>query len=150
MDEARERRLVPEAQVAVMGIGTDEIESLRSEMTTRDGRSLVIRPVRPTDESMLREAFYKLSPESVYKRFFSHVTSVRRDELIQSAANDQFLYLLVLATNVRRLEERSTGTSLQVQGETQTKCRALKNVEEVREKGALFVLRGRRKVAQCM
>ena len=88
MAEARERNLVPKSQIAVVGIGTDAVESLRSEMTTRDGRRLVIRPVRPTDEAMIREAFYKLSAESVYRRFFSNITSLRRDDLIQSAAVD--------------------------------------------------------------
>ena len=37
-----------------------------------DGTEVTLRPVRPTDESALRDMFYLLSEESIYLRFPAH------------------------------------------------------------------------------
>jgi acetyltransferase len=52
-----------------------------------DGRSLLLRPIRPEDEPALQAAFAKLTPEEVRLRFFvpmktlSHVAAVRFTQL---------------------------------------------------------------------
>lgn len=42
---------------------------LESREQLRDGTSIVVRPVKPTDETLLHRMFYRLSRETVYKRF---------------------------------------------------------------------------------
>jgi len=37
----------------------------------KDGARMLIRPIKPTDESLLRDLFYRLSQETIYLRFFS-------------------------------------------------------------------------------
>lgn len=46
-------------------------ESIESHVKTRDGTPFMIRPVKPTDERLLRDFFYRLSQDSVYQRFFA-------------------------------------------------------------------------------
>lgn len=42
-----------------------------SDMTLTDGTRVHIRPIRPEDDRVLVELFSRLSPETVYQRFFS-------------------------------------------------------------------------------
>jgi RimJ/RimL family protein N-acetyltransferase len=45
--------------------------ALETHVRDKRGQELLVRPIRPTDESLLREMFYRLSRETVYQRFFS-------------------------------------------------------------------------------
>ncbi len=47
----------------------------------KDGSKLFLRPLKLTDEPLLREMFYKLSPESVNYRFFRMIKSMPHDKL---------------------------------------------------------------------
>ncbi len=38
-----------------------------------DGRDVLLRPLKPTDEPLLKDLFYALSDESVYRRYFAAV-----------------------------------------------------------------------------
>lgn len=69
--EAKQRRLVygdqlePPMRVAVYP------KPLESRIMLRGGESLLLRPIKATDELLLHQMFYGLSPESVYHRFFA-------------------------------------------------------------------------------
>jgi acetyltransferase len=62
-------------------------KTLEEEIRLPDGRSLLLRPIRPEDEPALIAAFHRLSPESVRLRFFapmkelSHASAVRLTQL---------------------------------------------------------------------
>ncbi|MBS1706410.1 MAG: GNAT family N-acetyltransferase [Armatimonadetes bacterium] len=43
---------------------------------TRSGQEILIRPIRPTDDQLLRKHFYSLSPEAVRRRFNRMVKSL--------------------------------------------------------------------------
>jgi GNAT superfamily N-acetyltransferase len=43
----------------------------QSEVTFKDGTIVRLRPIRPEDDQILVESFRRLSPESVYQRFFT-------------------------------------------------------------------------------
>lgn len=45
--------------------------SLETRMTANNSHELLIRPIKPTDESLLHDLFYGLSKETVYQRFFA-------------------------------------------------------------------------------
>src|SRR4029453_11205530 len=49
----------------------------------RDGAAVHLRAIRPDDEERLRIAFGRLSPRSVYRRFFHPVTALTPDVLRQ-------------------------------------------------------------------
>jgi acetyltransferase len=48
-------------------------KELEDEVALRDGRTLLLRPIRPEDEPMLIAAFQKASPEAVRLRFFAPI-----------------------------------------------------------------------------
>ncbi len=62
-------------------------KALEETVTLGDGRSLLLRPIRPEDEPSLQEAFAKLTPEEVRLRFFApmstldHVAAARFSQL---------------------------------------------------------------------
>lgn len=43
------------------------------EAPLRDGTPVVLRPIRPDDAERLHRLFHRLSPDTVYLRFFSTV-----------------------------------------------------------------------------
>jgi GNAT superfamily N-acetyltransferase len=81
MAEARKRSIVSSSQVAVLGVGAPELDAYESELVTSDGQKLQVRPIRPTDESMMRDLFYSFSEETVYFRFFHHMKSMPQESL---------------------------------------------------------------------
>ncbi|MCF7990446.1 MAG: bifunctional acetate--CoA ligase family protein/GNAT family N-acetyltransferase [Thiohalocapsa sp.] len=62
-------------------------KTLEESIRLGDGRTLLLRPIRPEDEPSLREAFTKLTPEEVRLRFFApmrvldHVAAARFTQL---------------------------------------------------------------------
>lgn len=81
MAEARKRNIVSSSQVAVLGVGAPELEEFESTHVTPDGRQLRVRPIRPTDESMMRDLFYSFSEQTVYFRFFHHMKAMPHERL---------------------------------------------------------------------
>jgi acyl-CoA hydrolase/GNAT superfamily N-acetyltransferase len=59
---------------------------LSREEHLRGGECVTVRPVRMTDEEPLRDLFYRLSEESVYKRFMAH-KKVHPHEEMQDLVN---------------------------------------------------------------
>lgn len=62
-------------------------KQLEERVELGDGRSLLVRPIRPEDEPALHESFAKLTPEEIRLRFFvpmktlSHVAAARFTQL---------------------------------------------------------------------
>lgn len=50
--------------------------TLESDAILKDGTPLHIRPIRPEDDRRLIEIFERLSPQSVYQRFFKTATEL--------------------------------------------------------------------------
>lgn len=48
-------------------------------MTLRDGSRVNIRPIRPEDHHALIDTFQRLSPQSVYQRFFAALPALSED-----------------------------------------------------------------------
>ena len=47
-----------------------EPAEFESRMQTKEGSSLLVRAIRPTDKDLLREAFQQLSEDTIRRRFF--------------------------------------------------------------------------------
>jgi acyl-CoA hydrolase/GNAT superfamily N-acetyltransferase len=56
-------------------------EEFEKWMETKDGMKVFIRPIRPADESLQRDAFYNFSRETVYYRFFSYLKAMPHEQL---------------------------------------------------------------------
>ena len=79
--EARARHWIQADQIVALEIGEPDLSELAGPMTLADGRQLLLRPVQPTDEDMLRDLFYSYSPETVLHRFFHVVKSMPHADL---------------------------------------------------------------------
>ncbi len=47
----------------------------------RDGTEVLFRPILPTDDVRLQRLFHRLSPEALYRRFFTPVVKLDRKTL---------------------------------------------------------------------
>ncbi|MFW5898298.1 MAG: GNAT family N-acetyltransferase [Candidatus Saliniplasma sp.] len=78
LKEAKEHNLVYQDQVLVLDEGgryPDELETIK----TIDGKEYIFRPMKPTDDELLKDLFYSLSDESRYKRFMSARKDLHHD-----------------------------------------------------------------------
>ena len=57
----------------------------RAVLHLADGTPVALRPIQPDDAERLRRLFYRLSPETVYWRFFSPI-QVPREAVLEIAA----------------------------------------------------------------
>lgn len=83
VEEAKKFSLIFKDQAFIPGMKGEYPEVLEAHRTTRTGLKVLLRPVKISDEPMLKDFFYSLSDESMYQRFIS----VRRDiphEMLQN------------------------------------------------------------------
>lgn len=69
MNEAKQARFVYADQIEPVVEVPEFPVPVEATAKLPDGSAVLVRPIKPTDESMLREMFYRLSEETVYKRF---------------------------------------------------------------------------------
>ncbi|MDD1749143.1 MAG: GNAT family N-acetyltransferase [Methanothrix sp.] len=98
METARKRALIYKDQVFIPGEKGMYPEELEIYRTTRKGLNLFLRPAKITDESLLKDFFYDLSEESLYKRFFSVRTDMPHKRLQDFVAVDYSKKMEILAT----------------------------------------------------
>jgi len=75
IDEAKKNGLIYRDQAFIPGKKGEYPENLESHRTTKAGNDVLLRPVKISDEPLLKDFFYSLSDESIYRRFMS----VRKD-----------------------------------------------------------------------
>ena len=68
-----------------------------------DGSAVAIRPIEPADAYALLRMFDRLSPESIYHRFFSPMPRPRRAALLHLAGLDHELHEALVATLGREI-----------------------------------------------
>ncbi len=56
-------------------------EEFETRLRARDNTDIFIRPIRPTDESKMRDLFYSFSKETVFYRFFSYLKAMPHEKL---------------------------------------------------------------------
>lgn len=69
--EAKQHRLVYRDQLEPPLRAPVYPKRLETQARCKDGTTVLIRPIKPTDESLLREMFYRLTQETIYHRFFA-------------------------------------------------------------------------------
>lgn len=81
IEEARQLALIYRDQAYIAGKGGEYPEELETYRTTRSGIRIFLRPVRISDEPLLKDFFYSLSETTIYKRFMSALTSMPHEKL---------------------------------------------------------------------
>src|SRR5215471_4978344 len=60
----------------------------RARAVLRDGTAVCVRAIRPDDKGRMRLAFERLSPQTVYQRFFHHMTDLTPGALREATEID--------------------------------------------------------------
>jgi RimJ/RimL family protein N-acetyltransferase len=94
VDEARKLALIYKDQEFVAGEYPDALEAHR---VTKAGLEILLRPVKISDEPLLKEFFYSLSDKSMYLRFASARKDMPHRRLQEFVALDYSKEMVILA-----------------------------------------------------
>ncbi|MGB3919847.1 GNAT family N-acetyltransferase [Methanothrix sp.] len=97
IEEAKRMRLIYPDQAFIPGAQGEYPEELEAWKTTKTGLGVLLRPVKISDEPLLKDFFYSLSDESMYQRFISARRDIPHQELQKLAAVDYFQKMVLLA-----------------------------------------------------
>lgn len=106
IEEAKRLNLIYKDQAFITGEVGEYPEHLEAYRTTRSGLKIFIRPVKISDEPLLKEFFYDLSDESLYRRFMSMRKDMPHDRLQHFVVIDYTKEMVILA--VLKEEEKET------------------------------------------
>jgi len=81
IEEAKKRGLIYHDQAYIPGERGKYPEDLETYRTTKTGFQLFLRPVKITDEPLLKDFFYALSDRSLHRRFLSWRTDIPHERL---------------------------------------------------------------------
>jgi acyl-CoA hydrolase/GNAT superfamily N-acetyltransferase len=81
IEEARKLSLIYRDQSFIAGKGGEYPEKLETYRTTRSGLRVFLRPVKISDEPILKDFYYSLSDSTIYKRFISARKSMPHEKL---------------------------------------------------------------------
>ncbi len=79
--EAKVRNMVYADQIEIPVMTPIYPDELERWVEVKDGARVFLRPLKLTDEPLLRDMFYKLSTESVHLRFFNLLKSMPHERL---------------------------------------------------------------------
>ena len=95
--EAKERNLIYKDQAYVPGRRGEYPEQLETYRTTHTGVEVHLRPVRISDEPLLKDFFYSLSDQSTYRRFISARKDMPHERLQEFVVIDYTAEMVILA-----------------------------------------------------
>lgn len=103
IEEAKRIGLVFRDQAIVPGQAGIYPEELEVRRTTSTGLQILLRPVKISDEPLLKDFFYSLSDESRYQRFFSTRREIPHTMLQRFAVVDFSRKIVILAVTPSRI-----------------------------------------------
>ncbi len=109
IEQAKKNNLIYKDQAYIPGkpgIYPEELEVVRR---TRGGLELLLRPVRMSDESSLKDFFYSLSDKSMFRRFVSQRKDMPHERLQEFVIIDYTKEMVILATVQEGEKERIVG-----------------------------------------
>ncbi len=97
IDEAKKLSLIYKDQAFIPEARGEYPEALETFRTTKKGLEIFLRPVKISDEHLLKDFFYSLSDDSMYHRFISTRLDMHHDRLQQFAVIDYSKEMVILA-----------------------------------------------------
>ncbi|MBU0529119.1 GNAT family N-acetyltransferase [bacterium] len=97
--EAKERNLIYKDQAFIAGKNGEYPSDLETHRVTKTGFSIFLRPIKISDEPLLKEFFYSLSDNSMYKRFISTRKDMPHERLQDFSVIDYRKEMYLLATD---------------------------------------------------
>ena len=109
IEEAKRLHLIYPDQAFIPGKEGEYPENLESWRSTKTGQRVLLRPVKISDEPLLKEFFYSLSDESLYQRFISARKDIPHQVLQKFVAVDYFQKMMLVAVKERHDKESICG-----------------------------------------
>ncbi len=97
VEEARRLNLIYGDQEFVPGERGEYPEHLEVRKTSKHGVPLLLRPVRISDEPLVKDFFYSLSDQSMYRRFMTPRRDMPHERLQELVAIDYTREMVILA-----------------------------------------------------
>ena len=97
IQEAKKLMLIYKDQAFIPGKKGEYPEELETYRTTRSGMEILLRPVNISDEPLLKDFFYSLSDQSLYRRFISLRKDMPHERLQDFAIIDYTKETVILA-----------------------------------------------------
>ncbi|MCJ7745266.1 MAG: GNAT family N-acetyltransferase, partial [Actinobacteria bacterium] len=95
--EAKKLNLIYADQAFIPGKKGEYPEELETYRTMKDGAEFLLRPVKISDEPMLKDFFYSLSDNSLYRRFISYRQDMPHERLQDFVIIDYTKEMVILA-----------------------------------------------------
>ena len=96
IEKAKELNLIFRDQAFVSGKGGEYPEDLETYKTTKKGLEVFLRPVKISDEPILKDFFYALSDQSMHRRFISFRRDMPHNQLQKYVAIDYTREMIIL------------------------------------------------------
>ncbi len=98
IQEAKKLNLIYKDQAFIPGKRGEYPEELETYRTTKSGLEILLRPVKISDEPLLKDFFYALSDTSLYRRFISMRKDMPHERLQEFVVIDYTKEMVILAT----------------------------------------------------
>lgn len=109
MEQAKHLNLIYKDQAFIPGKRGEYPGELETYRTTRSGLEVLLRPVKMSDEPLLKDFFYSLSDDSMYRRFISHRKDMPHERLQEFTPIDYTKQMVILAVLERDEKEDLVG-----------------------------------------
>ena len=109
IEEAKKLNLIYKDQAFVPGKRGEYPETLETARTTSSGQQLLFRPVKISDEPLVKDFFYSLSDQSLYRRFISSRKDMPHERLQEFVVIDYTQEMVILATRGTEDNEEVVG-----------------------------------------
>jgi len=109
IQEAKKRNLIYRDQAFIPGRRGEYPQELETHRTTRGGLEITLRPVKISDEPLLKDFFYSLSDQSMYRRFMSVRKDMPHERLQEFVIIDYTRETVILASILTGDTERIAG-----------------------------------------
>ncbi|MGZ3533626.1 MAG: GNAT family N-acetyltransferase [Thermodesulfobacteriota bacterium] len=109
IEEAKKQNLIFRDQAFIQGKAGEYPETLETHRTTKSGLEIFLRPVKMSDEPLLKDFFYSLSENSLYRRFISVRKDIPHERLQEFVIIDYTRQMVILAVTQREEREEVIG-----------------------------------------
>jgi acyl-CoA hydrolase/RimJ/RimL family protein N-acetyltransferase len=97
IEEAKKLNIIFSDQAFISGVQGEYPEDLETYRTTKTGLEILLRPVKISDEPLLKDFFYSLSDDTLYHRFISSRKDMPHDRLQEFVVIDYSKQMVILA-----------------------------------------------------
>jgi len=109
IDEAKKLGLIYRDQAFIPGARGEYPEHLETYRTTKKGINILFRPIKISDEPLLKDFIYSLSDQSLYRRFMSARKDMPHEALQKLVIIDYTVEMAILAIMFREKAEEIVG-----------------------------------------